>query len=84
MGTTRDEIREWLERGKAQGATHMIVACDTFNHEDYPVYVMPGDDVRKMRDEHSDPDKMSRVMEIYSYALDLEQQLAVHRAYNLD
>jgi len=43
MGTTREQIRGWLERGVvADGATHMVVACDTFDWEDYLVYMSPG------------------------------------------
>ena len=83
MGTTRQEIREWLERGKAQGATHMIVVCDTYDHEDYPVFVMPGEDAKARHSEYNGQN-MQRVMEVYSYARDLEEQLAAPRAHNLD
>lgn len=82
MGTTREEIKEWLQRGKAQGATHMIVVCDTYDHEDYPVYVLPGQDVRKVHEEHSK--NMQRVMEVYSYAHSLDEQLATPRVHNFD
>ena len=46
MATTKQVIRRWLKEAKAKGATHMIVVCDTFDHEDYPVFVMPGDNAR--------------------------------------
>lgn len=44
--TTRNDIAQWFEEGKALGATHMIVAVDTYDHEDYPVYVkeVPADE----------------------------------------
>ena len=42
MSTTRNEIRGWLKRGQRQKATHVIVVCDTFDHEDYPVYIEAG------------------------------------------
>lgn len=83
MGTTRDEIREWLERGKAQGATHMIVVCDTYDHEDYPVFVMPGEDAKAKYAEYNGQN-MQRVMEVYSYARNLEEQLAADRVHNFD
>lgn len=47
MGTSQAEIRGWLLAGKKKNATHMIVVCDTFDHEDFPVYVLPGQDARK-------------------------------------
>lgn len=45
MPATRDDILRWLERAESEGATHMIVACDTYDHSDYPVSVSPDEDV---------------------------------------
>ncbi len=83
MGTSREDIRGWLARGKAEGATHMIVVCDTFDHEDYPVFVQPDQDVRKVHEEYNGK-SMQRVMEVYSYKKDLEEQLAQARVFNFD
>jgi hypothetical protein len=47
MAASRNDIKRWFERGVEQKATHMIVVCDTFDHEDYPVYVKQGDDPHK-------------------------------------
>lgn len=38
MAASLQDIAEWFERGKQDGATHLIVVCDTFDHDDYPVY----------------------------------------------
>jgi hypothetical protein len=81
MGTTREDIRSWLERAKAKGATHMIVVCDTYDYEDYPVEVMPGQDARKVYNDHNGPN-MTRAMEIYNLSMDIEKQLLEHRAHN--
>lgn len=83
MATTRTEIRGWLHEAKKAGATHMLVVCDTFDYEDYPVSVMPGESVQKMHDEYRDK-PMSRVMEVYSMSRDLEEQLAEGRAFHFD
>lgn len=82
--TTHDKIREWLDRGRVLGATHMIVVCDTFDHSDYPVYVRADMRVRECIGEWSNPAKMSRVMEVYSYARDLESQLHEPRAWHVE
>lgn len=81
--TTKDEIMNWLKEGKVAGATHMLVICDTFDWEDYPVYVKTIEDVNKKIAEYSDPNKMQKIMEVYSYALDLEAQLKEHRSYHV-
>jgi hypothetical protein len=83
MATSREDIRGWLKEGKKQGATHTIVVCDTFDHEDYPVHVKPGEDVRKKYEEYNGPN-MQRVMEVYSHAHDHEAQLNEHRAFHFD
>lgn len=83
MGTSREIIRAWYEYGEQKNATHMIVVCDTFDHEDYPTYVMPDEDVRAKYAEYDGPN-MQRVMEVYSYKLDKEMQLAEHRSYHFD
>lgn len=81
MSTSRDEIREWLARARKANATHMIVVCDTYDHEDYPIDVMPGQDVRQVYDQYNGPN-MQRVMEIYNLSMDLEAQLLETRARN--
>jgi len=37
--TTRMDLKVWFDQGKKEGATHMIVVCDTFDFGDYPAYV---------------------------------------------
>lgn len=83
MGTSRNDIRAWLVEGKKRGATHMIVAVDAFDHGDYPVYVMKGEDVRERAGAIA-KQPMTRVMEVYSYARNLDAQLAEQRAFHYD
>jgi hypothetical protein len=79
MATTILDLKEWLARGKRKGASHMIIVCDTFNWEDFPVYVMPEQDARKeFNTENKKP--MQKVMEIYNLNKDLEPQINQHRA----
>lgn len=79
--TTKDDLRAWLNEGKQQGATHMIVVCDDFSHEDYPVFVEPGQSSRVVAAEYDGKD-MQRIMEVYNLAMDFEAQLAERRAFN--
>lgn len=80
MGTTQEEIRQWLERGKKQNATHVVVVCDTYDWEDYPVFVTVGQDVHKTVKAYSKD--MQKVMEVYNLNMDLEIQLREHRSMN--
>lgn len=83
MGTTKKDIREWLERGKKDGATHLIIVVDTFDYDDYPVFVKAGEDVRAKEIEYNGKE-MQRVMEVYSLKRDIDEQLNEHRSFNYD
>jgi len=81
MAATKSDIAEWFDRGVKLSATHLIVVCDTYDHEDYPTYVYPGEDAQEKYKEHNEA-SMQRVMEVYNLALPKESQLAEHRALN--
>lgn len=82
MTATRDDIRTWLAQAKAQGASHLIIMHDTFDHENYPIYVKPTESARTIA--HEKTGNMQRVEECYSMALDIETQLLEHRAFHYD
>lgn len=80
--TTVDNIKEWFENGKKKKATHMIIVCDTFSHEDYPVYVGKGESASEKYSEYSGK-SIQRVMEVYNLSKSMERQLkTVGRNFN--
>lgn len=81
--TSMSEIREWFKEGKKGGATHMIVVCDTYDYEDYPKYVYPGQSVHLVEQE-TNRKEMQRVMEVYYLKGDMETQLNQNRSFNYD
>ena len=72
--TTKIDIREWLEQGKKRGADYLIVVCDTFDWEDYPVFVS-ADKVHKSYEHYNSGSNMQKVMEVYDLHQDFEKQL---------
>ena len=48
MAASLADIKEWFDTGQKLGATHMIVVCDTYDWDDFPVYVFPEDDVHSV------------------------------------
>lgn len=76
-------IRRWLDNAKSKGATHMLVVSDTFNHECYPVNVMPCDNASNLHNKYNAME-MQKVMEVYSLSKNIELQLNEHRALHLD
>ncbi len=82
--TTREEIREWLKEGRnKKDITHMLVVCDTFDHQDYSTYVCRQENVRKVFNEYNFKN-MQKVMEVYSYKISLDDQLNERRAFHFD
>ena len=45
MRVTKSEFNEWIFEGKKQGASHMISVLDTFDNTDFPVYILPTEDL---------------------------------------
>lgn len=82
MGASRDDIERWLGNAKRRGATHLIVACDTFSYDHYPVLVMPGEDVLK-KEAETLKGGMTTVEEIYNLSMDIQAQLGQRRCRNL-
>jgi hypothetical protein len=81
MATTKEDIKEWFKRGKKQKATHLIVVCDTFDHEDYPVYVKKKEDIHEKCGKY-DGKNMQRVMEVYNLNKPMQPQLDEQRSFN--
>lgn len=78
--TTQAEISAWFDEGVSQGARHMLVICDTFDHEDYPVYTTTDADCLSR---YNAPGEMQRVMEVYDLRADKAEQMRAVRAFCL-
>lgn len=79
--TTRQQIGEWFDKGLEQKATHMIIVCDTYDWENYPVYVKSTEKVKEIFSNYNNKN-MQKVMEVYNLALDKNEQLNDHRVFN--
>lgn len=79
---TSSEISEWFDRGKSSPEnTHMLVVCDTFDYEDYPVFVKKDKTVQEVYSEYNGKN-MQRVMEVYNLNMDKNAQLTGKRTFN--
>ena len=71
-----DRIAGWFNRGIGLGAIHVIVCTDSDSFKDYPVYLMPGDDLKSLVEQ---PGEGQIIKEIYNLSLDIEPQLLEYR-----
>lgn len=83
MAASKSDIREWFKQGVKDKATHMIIVCDSFDWDDYPVYITSTAKVAKEYcDSMTTNNNMQQVMEVYNLSMDMDSQLAEHRANN--
>lgn len=82
MAADYNEIKGWIQQAQENGCTHLIVAVDKFDYEDYPVYVSSEQNVEEEISKIEKKD-MQGIMEVYSMSLDIEKQLAEQRAYHI-
>lgn len=82
MAATKEEIRGWLKRGIKDDYSHVIVVCDTYDYEDFPVFVAKSENVLEIK-EKNEKASMQKIMEIYNLSMDVEAQLNEKRAFNI-
>jgi len=81
MAASQQDISLWFDRGVESNATHLIVVCDTFSYDDYPVYVGAEENVHE-RIREIGTQEMQRVMEVYNLKLPKQPQLDEVRSFN--
>ncbi len=69
--TSRQEIKEWFDAANGVHSLYLIVVCDTFDWEDYPLGVFVPitsiEEFWKAFDEHNGLN-MQKIMEVYEIA----------------
>lgn len=80
MAATKKDIERWFVEGKKDEVEFMIVVCDSFVYEYYPVFVKGTDFWKKINE--IDKKSMRRIMEVYDLSMDMEFQLDEPRAFH--
>jgi len=72
--TTKLELRAQFELGKRNGCSYLVMVCDQFEWEDYPVYVDADEDIFDCISyyRHS---PMQQIMGVYDLNQDRDEQL---------
>jgi hypothetical protein len=53
MAITKQDVDRWIATARERKATHIISVCDTFDHDDYPVYVLPGENLEEKKSKYN-------------------------------
>lgn len=81
MKTTVEMLGQWFDRGLFLNSTHMIIVCDEYDYDNYPVYVSLDESAYEVAEAY-DKKSMQRVVEVYNLAMDKNEQLAQVRVRN--
>lgn len=81
MAASRKDISWWFDQGLKHKDDFLMVVCDTYDWEDYPVYAKKD----KIHEEYAryNGHNMQRVMEVYDLHMDKELQMNEKRAFHL-
>jgi hypothetical protein len=80
MSTSRSDIERWYKSGKSQNKKWLIVVCDTFDYEDYPVYASTDKEFWYEYDHHNGQN-MQCIMESYDLTKSLDSQINEFRCH---
>jgi len=73
--TGKDEIAKWFESGVEGGHRYMMIGVDTFDRDEYPVYV------NTISEGRIEAKKHEKFMEIYDLQGNMQEQLKQRRAW---
>jgi hypothetical protein len=81
MAASKEDISGWFDEGVKKKCTHMIVVCDTYDWDDYPVFVTVNENVKTIYEQYNGKN-MQKVMEVYDLKKDKKLQLGSGRVFN--
>lgn len=64
MAASKEDVDRWIETAKKNGDRYVISVCDTFDWDDYPVYVPHGKNLMVERAKY-DRVNMQKINEIF-------------------
>lgn len=73
------EVRDMVIRGDNGINQYCIIAVDEFSFEDYPIYAVDRNEAISLIDRTN----MQRVLEVYNYQQDLEEQFKEFRTWRI-
>lgn len=69
--TSRSQVKEWYDTGVEKGYTYVVVVCDCFDYEDFPVYCTNSRQMRQKVDYYNRME-LHRVMDVLDLSKDFE------------
>ena len=64
MAATRQDVDKWIKRAIEKECKFIISVCDTFDYEDYPIYIKTEPELIEKYEEYKYNKNMQRINEI--------------------
>ena len=80
----KKEIERMINKHNNTEYSHVIICQDSFNYDYFPIYVKYKENIHNIIREYNNFKKMTKIMEVYNYNLDITKQLNEQRAYNIN
>ncbi len=64
MTATMWDLKQWVLKPRDPSARWVIIACDTYDHDNYPIYVGPDENIQEKAAEVR-AQNMTKIDEIY-------------------
>lgn len=81
MATSKQDISGWFDHGILNKHDFMIIVCDKFDWQDYPVYCKRNE--FNLKHKQYNGQNMQQVIEVYDLSLDKDSQLNQGKCMNL-
>lgn len=81
MAATKDDIISWFQEGVKNKKDFLIVVCDTFDWDDYPIFTKGDANFEKQYVSHNEHN-MQKIMEVYDLHKNMKTQLAEDRSFH--
>jgi len=77
----KEDLIKWFQKGVRNNQSHMIVVCDTYDYDDYPVYI---NSLEEFEEEYKRVFSHSSktIMEIYDLKIDINLQMNEARSFH--
>jgi len=82
MAASIQNIRDWFREGVANGKDYMVIVCDTYDYEDYPLFCSEST-LSQLLHSYREAD-MQIIMEIYDLRKDIAAQISKERTGSFD
>jgi len=80
MPATKNNLIKWFQIGVKNNQSYMIIECDTYNFDDFPIYT---NSLEEFEEEYKKvSSRRNQIMEVYDLKIDMNLQMNEDRSFH--